>query len=733
MSGTQLPVVVNVSTRHDESRESPHTSDEKEVHPGSSSKLRIGLRMSIALVTVFMVLFSSAAVHFPWYLTATSNTKDMVAQLNQEIISGIIGEVVDMQIQTESVQQTIIELLRDGVVDTGNPEAINNLFLPMLKNQPHFSWISFGQPNGNFSGAHRIDNKNFSKVFSTWNEETQVADRSFQYFVEQNNALFKIREETKTSNYDARERPWYKLAFAEPSAETGPKWTDVYVFSTNKQLGINTAIRFERNKAFLGVISIAIELERLSAFLSQKFKDKPGTAFIINPDTSLVAYVDSNDVSITNDMGEESGLRMLSKSQNPLLNVASMALKNTNTSLSDIKDTIQFDLTLEDGSVYFVNFAPIGRLDWIVGTVVPQEAFYEAIRKNNKKLTIIVLITMSLVILFSILISRRIFIKPLTHIIAQTKSVQNFALQDVRHVRSVITELDDLSQAFNQMAGGLRSFQKYLPADLVQVLVKNGQLAQVGGVNRTMTIFFSDLEGFTSISEILGPGLVPHLSEYLHDMSEEIHECSGTIDKFIGDAIMAFWGAPILNDNHAVDGCRAALRCYERLKAQQDYRAANGLPVFKARIGLNTGRVIVGNIGSEMRMDYTVLGDPVNLAARLEALNKTYGTRILIGATTHEFAKYDVITRKIDTVNVKGKNEKTAVYELLAMRPGPGVDVPGYEWIAHYEKGLSMMDIHQYQEAIQCFKQTIELRGGEDSPSEFMINRCIQSSTTAIT
>lgn len=699
-----------------------------EVETGQRQKVRfrIGLKISFVLVTLFVSLASAAAIHLPWYYTATNNIKDLVSQLNAEIISGISNEVSDVFSSTQNVQQSIKEALRDGVVDVTSNEQVLNLFLPFIKTQEHFSWISLGRPNGDFLGVNRTDDDKFRSVESIWSPTLKQAERSWKYYVVQDNNNYLIQRKFEQQNYDARERPWYKRAMTTESAGSLPIWTDVYVFATNSRPGLNTALRLEKGSETAGVVSIAIELERLSSYLKEKFKNKPGTAVIIRPDQSMLAFVDASEVTMTSKEDKKLQLRKLGASYHPLLSVAAQALKENNLDLATLYETAQVDVKGVNGT-YFVTFSPIGREGWIATTIIPEAAFLDSIKRNNQILIVAITISVLLVIILAIYVSRKLIVQPVSQLIKQTKAIERFDLEHVDEVGSHIAELDDLSTAFKQMSNGLAAFQKYLPADLVQILVKNNQLAQVGGINRTMTIFFSDLEGFTTISETLGPGLVPYLSDYLKDMSAQIDAENGTIDKFIGDAIMAFWGAPNVNDNQATDACRAALRCNRLLQKQAEQAEKDGKPVFRARIGLNTGRVIVGNIGSDKRMDYTVLGDPVNLAARLEALNKAYDTRILIGATTFEFSKYEMIIRKVDSVNVKGKDQKTPIYELLSERPGPGMAVPGFEWIATYEKGLDMMERHFYREAIELFNDTIKARGGDDGPSKVMIERCINA------
>jgi adenylate cyclase len=232
---------------------------------------------------------------------------------------------------------------------------------------------------------------------------------------------------------------------------------------------------------------------------------------------------------------------------------------------------------------------------------------------------------------------------------------------------SHIREIRDLSNAMAVMKTNLRSFRKYVPADLVGDLVRSGQEAMLGGERINATIYFSDIADFTPVAEQLRPEeIVEHLGAYLQAMSNGVARLGGTVDKYIGDAVMAFWNAPRPNPAHAADACRAALANQRELDRLNKQWLAAGKPVFRTRIGLHTGPVVVGNIGSEHRMNYTVIGDTVNLASRLESLNKLYGTRILVSETTLVAAGDTVRARPVDCASVKGKTAAVIVYELLS-------------------------------------------------------------------
>jgi len=211
---------------------------------------------------------------------------------------------------------------------------------------------------------------------------------------------------------------------------------------------------------------------------------------------------------------------------------------------------------------------------------------------------------------------------------------------------------------------------------------------------------------------------VPLLSRYLDAVSEVIVANDGTIDKFIGDAVMAFWGAPTVQQDHAVRCCRAALACREAIEAA-GIRDDQGHPL-QIRIGVNSGRMLVGNIGSELRLNYTVIGDAVNVASRLEGANKQYGTLILIGSETRRLIRDAFITREIDSIVVYGRTEGLAVYELIGLAEVSGENT---DWIASYEEGLSRYRDRDFPGAIIHFEAVLDRRP-HDWPASLLLERC---------
>jgi adenylate cyclase len=263
-----------------------------------------------------------------------------------------------------------------------------------------------------------------------------------------------------------------------------------------------------------------------------------------------------------------------------------------------------------------------------------------------------------------------------------------------------------------------KAFQSYVAPEVVNEILKNPQLLRLGGERRELTILFSDIRGFTTLSETLEPEiLVGLLHDFLNPMSEIIVTHGGTIDKYIGDAIMALFGAPLDRPDHPVLACRAALEMIATLQVLNRKWQAQGRPPLKIGVGINTGPVAVGNMGSERLFDYTAIGDNVNLASRLEGLNKYYGTSILISQSTAALLGGAFILREVDRVRVKGKARAIGFFEVL----GEGEAPPELaRFLESYHRGLSLYRQRNWPESLAAFTGALELHPEEGDARRYL-------------
>jgi len=268
------------------------------------------------------------------------------------------------------------------------------------------------------------------------------------------------------------------------------------------------------------------------------------------------------------------------------------------------------------------------------------------------------------------------------------------------------------------------AFSTYIAPSVVKQLIDSPEKLVLGGEQRDITAFFSDIQGFTNISEKLSPpDLVELLNDFLTEMTDIILKYEGTVDKFEGDAIIAFFGAPNTLENHAETATSACIEMQKRMSELREIWRNSQKPELKMRIGLCSGSAVVGNMGSKNRMDYTMMGDTVNTAARLEGVNKTYGLYTLVGESTFRSAGNRIFFREIDSITVVGKEEPITIYEPIDFKENVGEDIlDAAEW---YAKGLQSYRSRDWDRAVDFFKKTIEIFP-DDGPSKTMMERCFR-------
>jgi adenylate cyclase len=265
------------------------------------------------------------------------------------------------------------------------------------------------------------------------------------------------------------------------------------------------------------------------------------------------------------------------------------------------------------------------------------------------------------------------------------------------------------------------TFSKYVSPAIVDEILKDPENIELGGRKQRMSVFFSDVRGFTTISEKLDPQVLSSvLNEYLTPMTNIVFNNKGTLDKYMGDAVMAFFGAPIFFPDHAQCACRCALQSIEKLKEIQTQFQTRNLPTIDIGIGINTSEMSVGNMGSDIVRNYTVMGDAVNLGSRLEGINKEYGTRIIISEFTFEDVRDTFVTREVDWVRVKGKYKPVKIYELICEGVASNEK---QQLLKLYTEGYRLYRERNFTDAKEFFRQSLQM-DPKDTVSELYFERC---------
>ncbi|MEI6389062.1 MAG: adenylate/guanylate cyclase domain-containing protein [Spirochaetota bacterium] len=352
------------------------------------------------------------------------------------------------------------------------------------------------------------------------------------------------------------------------------------------------------------------------------------------------------------------------------------------------KVRVESDFATDQWGTWLSGYIPIinaeGGIEAVLG--MDMSASYISAHEQGLMLSIlaIALVIAGAMVLFSVFIARAIA-RPLLALSDDMSHIAELKLDTVVKLRTGVKEVLLMVDALENMKKGLRSFRKYVPADLVTQLIGMQQEAVLGTKRQDLTIFFCDLAHFTTHTERLSPeDLNILMSAYFVAITEALQKEGATIDKFIGDAVMAFWNAPQALEDHALRALRASLAVQDAFAAAMAGLAKPGLPELVVRVGLATGEVMVGNMGHEGRLSYTAIGDAVNLASRLESLNKFYGTRILVAEETLRQAGNQIHFRPIDKVAVKGKDQGIVISEIAKAEPAWWADYRG-AWEAYGE------------------------------------------------
>jgi adenylate cyclase len=267
------------------------------------------------------------------------------------------------------------------------------------------------------------------------------------------------------------------------------------------------------------------------------------------------------------------------------------------------------------------------------------------------------------------------------------------------------------------------AFKHYVAPIVIEEMLKDPERLKLGGDEKVLTVLFSDLAGFTGYSERFTPHeMITMLSEYFEQMTEQVFAYQGTLKEYVGDEMMAIFGAPLEQADHAQRACSAALAMRHRLHTLRAEWAEMGRPPLRARTGVNSGPMLVGNLGSQYRFAYGALGDHVNLGSRLEGLNKTYGTEILIGENTARLVEDSFLLREVDQVRVKGRVQPVHIYELVG-NSADSLPKEKEQAFSYFVAGLEAYRQQHWQEALELFSQSLTLLP-DDGPSSIMAERC---------
>lgn len=635
----------------------------------------------LASVTALLVLtIGSLAVVI--YVRTSRSVEFLVGQHFEVLSKATESEVQRLLAPAPRLLDELGAFAARGLSHPETSEEFGRAFVERLRSEPNLGWLGYADAEADsfVGGTRPADgsvrlNRSAAAVNGGRPGEWAIAD----------DGTTTVADTGRYPPYSPRARRWFQEAMERP----GIVWQEPYAFTTG-EMGITASRRLERDGRPVGVFLADFFLRDVERSLRALVVGRTGRVAIVTPGGTFVGVAPDDAIRPVLDAG---------------LAGAGSGLVRREVEIA--------------GTDWEIALRPLDvqGLGWRAIIAVPEEELSGIAGQQTRLVFVAGLLALLGGLALAALLANRIA-GPVRAMSDDLEHVRQLRLSDTPSPSSFVREVKVLGDSINRMKAAVRSFQRYVPPEVVRELVERGEDAALGGARRRLSIHFSDVEGFTAIAERLSPeDIAKELAQYLALMDEAIHGHGGTVDKYMGDGVLAFFNAPRDVENHERAACAAALEAQERLAAM---RAAGG-PTFRARIGLHVAEVLVGNFGSPTRFAYTILGDAVNLAARLEPLNKQYGTWILASEAVRSAAGDAFEWRRLDRVQVVGRKATTEVFELLA-RAGQ-LDERRRRVVLAYERALETYFAGDFVRAREGFDGCLDL-DPDDRPSQVMRERC---------
>jgi adenylate cyclase len=699
-----------------------------------SLRLRVGLFIMLAFGIIIFTVLVAGYMYYQHTLITRNVGREMIAQSSKAVVKGVADEFVPI---VQAVQATAA--LGHIAPQYMRKKSFQRYLFQIIENNPRITSFYTGvESDGSFVQALRLAEG--SIAFGPANLPAPQGARFMRRFVDGSSAggqdkyeYFSdwdgvMRTENAPITYDPRKRPFYRDAVADPSNVV---MTDVYPFASTGKAGVTISTVITSSGSLLGVVGADMTLDSLTRLMKDYRVGKEGVSVLLDNQGQVLAH-----------SGQALALRTQGQTVTlPRIADVGDALLSKIDSLGLLGKAGDFDVAHPTSHARWLGavhpFPTFLGKQWYIVTVVPESEFIGDMREASQGILLIALMFVLLGLLaatwFSHYISRHIEL-----VITETERIRKLDLNTpTEPIRTIITEIRQLMAAVEDMKATVRDFTRYVPLSLVRQLMAQRISSKPGGHSRFLTVMFTDLENFSSLSEALPTNEVATIvSRYLEAVSREIELQNGTLAKFIGDGIMAFWGAPALDEKHALHACVAALRSKLSLDRLNEQLIAEGKPSVFCRFGIHADSVLVGNMGYEERLDYTVMGDGVNVASRLESINKQYGTQICVSHAVYQDVGESLLLRPLGRVTVKGRQAPVVVYELLAIRGADSTDIgvtPRQERLADLTKrGFQAWQSGDKTSALQYYVQILREYPEDPVARRFLMdNRADSAAVTA--
>ena len=592
--------------------------------------IKIGQLFTVLLAVIVIILVTYNAY----------KTYQISYLMLQKIQNETASHIIDMTTQILDISSNNIEIL--SKVEEENEDILSQqklyiaLMFEKLKAYDFLHSIYIANALGDFIQVRRYPTLEARVVEHKTHKETL-------FHINHRSKITQIR--SQYNSFSPLNRLWYTLV----EEQNKISWSKPYVYATFSEVGITASVGVYKNHQKIKVIGADITYQKFNAFI-KKQSLKIDAEIVIFDDKQ---YIIASSLPLKE---EKEKVLTLKNSHYSLLNEAYQSGK---------RDGVIVDNNGISYLYFFQEFPKTSAQQWYILTLIPQETILGNI-KTTMYQTIAISLLIFLIFIAIIAYSSHKISKPIRKISKQIRRIEKLDFKINIEQNSNITEIKEVQSSLQSLQQALNSFSKYIPIELVKQLIELKIEAKIGGEEKPLAFMFTDIENFTTLSETMPPALVAQqLSEYFELLATIIKKNNGTVDKYIGDAVLAFWGAPKEVENPISLAIKTLIEIEHKLENLNAKWEREGMKPFKTRIGVHFGKALVGNIGSTNRLNYTVVGDNVNITARLEALNKAYGTYNIISQTIYEKMKEPYPVRYLDSVLLKGKTKPTKFYTLI--------------------------------------------------------------------
>ncbi|SFX00700.1 adenylate/guanylate cyclase domain-containing protein [Marinospirillum alkaliphilum] len=580
----------------------------------------------VMLFATLTILVGSLIILFN-YSQSHRSALQLSEQLTEQITENVAARLSQHFSQSASHLRTLLALESDSSRLEKTPQ-LERLMKERLSNR-YISSIYLADSEGRYFQARQHPEPSLRHLAPVQGQRVEI----IEYLDEDLNTRI---IESRLAEHDPLLQDWYLQAVDRRN----PFMSSVYRFDQTEQRGITLSVPlFDDSGLRIKVAGMDITLDALQRYMQRQAEILGGELVLYDNNGSIV--VTSCDGTLCSDNLQQVYRLYQQGSQRGTL-----------------------PLEKESDLLYSLRELRFGQHGWMLAALIPEDVLFAPARATARHSMLVSFVILLVFIALVYVLARRMG-RPIAELAWQAKELKALNTSFTIPTNSDITEIHMAQDALNSLKNGMSAFSRYIPKTLVRQLIESGVETRIGGEEKMLVVMFTDIENFTSISEQLSPAeLTEQLSEYFELMSTTIMNNAGTIDKYIGDAVLAFWGAPLEVEHPVHRAVTSAQMLMRKLKAYNAEREALGLPPFHTRIGIHYGKTLVGNIGSSERINYTILGDAVNLAARLESINKEYGTQVLVSEAVQQQLGNDIATRYIDEVQLRGRSETTRIYTL---------------------------------------------------------------------